>query len=97
MKKKFNLATMLIVATLFAFNACLLTEPYIPYVPIENGETTSVLLSFKRKQYGKTCQSSRCRLHHANAHREGFKKNHHLMIFNAKRPCKNPFLGYFIV
>ena len=48
MKKFFNHATILIVATLFTFNACLLTDPYIPYVPIENGETTSVLLSFSQ-------------------------------------------------
>ena len=49
MKKIFNHATILIVATLFTFNACLLTDPYIPYVPIDNGETTSVLLSFNQE------------------------------------------------
>ena len=51
MKKFFNHATMLIVATLFTFNACLLTDPYIPYVPIENGEEVSIFLRIDEAEF----------------------------------------------
>ena len=59
MRKIFFRATMLIVAALLTFTACVSYNPY--YVPIDNGKTTSVLLRFDQETEFETRSSVLCR------------------------------------